>query len=191
MAVLLTGTLLSEGATLMKLIEEVEGQLGWLSGLFVGVGIFAAGITSAITAPLAAGFIVNNFFSQSTYNLTRITAMSVIMAGIIMGYLDVQPETLILAAQAANGFALPLVAAFLWIVTNKHDVIGSEQTSLSVNVLTFVLLNVLVIIGLRSLTSVYSSVAGVEAALDFWVYPMVSALFTFALAFYIRKIRSA
>lgn len=185
LAVLLTGTLITGGATLLKLVEEVNSQLGEVSSMFVGAGIFAAGLTSAITAPLAAGFIVNNFFSASRYNLTRITAMTVIMVGMIMGFLDVRPESLILAAQAANGLALPLVAAFLWVVTNHTSIVRKEKTSFMTNILTFGLMNVLVIIGFRSLIGVFTDINGVPT----WIYPMVSLVITIPLSGYIVKVR--
>ncbi len=191
LAVLLTGTLLEEGATLNKLIEVVGEELGPTSQFFMASGIFAAGLTSAITAPLAAGFIANNYFSAGDTDITKFTAMTVVLVGTIMGFLDVRPEALILAAQAANGFALPIIAAFLWYITNHAQYMGNQVSSILMNLAAFLLMNVLIILGSRSLIQVFGNISGQELDVEALQLLWISLPITGLLVWVSRKARLA
>lgn len=191
LAILLTGTLMEDEASLSGLIEVVGNKLGNTGQIMVALGVFAAGITSAITAPLAAGFIVSHFFTDGKPGVMKITAMTVVLAGMLMGLLDIKPEAMIIAAQAANGLALPLVAAFLWVVTNRTAYMGNQVSSGLLNVATFLMMNVLIIIGVRSLIRVWGTISGAVWDPSLIHLGMISVPITLILAFIIRQVRAA
>ncbi len=143
-AILITaaGNLAGPGDVSIKngadLAEALEGALGsWAKWLF-GLGLFAAGLSSAVTAPLAAGFAVSGLFSgdgKKKDRLSRGASLLVFLTGAVFLLLDVTPVQAIILAQAFNGLALPMVAVFLLVVMNDASLLGARRNSLSVNLL--------------------------------------------------------
>ncbi|MEM7479089.1 MAG: divalent metal cation transporter, partial [Planctomycetota bacterium] len=99
--------------------------LGDLSVWAFAIGLFAAGLTSSITAPLATGYAVCGLMGWSTdvsSKRFRIIALSVI--GIAVAFVLIAnkaPAQTITIAQIANGLLLPIVAVILLVAvfTNK------------------------------------------------------------------------
>ena len=93
---------------------------GTAARYLVGVGLLAAGLTSAITAPMATGYAVSELFGSSSSKplLFKIVALAVVVVGGVIGMLDVKPVVLILIAQYANGLLLPIIA----VVEHARDV---------------------------------------------------------------------
>jgi NRAMP (natural resistance-associated macrophage protein)-like metal ion transporter len=123
-AILLTGAALPAGSTITKaadvasLLEPVAGPAArWLFGL----GLFAAGFTSAVTAPMAAAAAVRELFGWDETKATRIKLVwaSVIATGVVFSMLGLSPLAAIIAAQAANGVLLPVIATLLLIAALK------------------------------------------------------------------------
>ncbi len=95
----------------------------WLLGL----GLFAAGFTSALTAPLATGLIVRELWpgiEQRMPSIVEWVAALLVIIGGMISLLGIKPLTLILLAQVANGLLLPLLAGLLLWVMNKSELIG-------------------------------------------------------------------
>jgi len=102
------------------LLEPVLG--GWSSVLF-GLGLFAAGFSSALTAPLAGAYVVAGLFNTSTERtgkVYRATWMTILAAGVFFSIAK-RPEEIIQIAQVANGLLLPLVAVFLIAAVNGKE----------------------------------------------------------------------
>ncbi|MDI9889251.1 Nramp family divalent metal transporter [Streptomyces sp. HNM0645] len=117
---------------------QLEPLLGSWAQAFFALGLFAAGLTSAITAPLAAAFAVSGALGwKPDLKATRFRAIwaLVIVAGTIFAVLGESPVTAILFAQAANGLLLPIVAVFLLMVMNRRDLLGDHRNNLTRNVL--------------------------------------------------------
>ncbi|MDT0595502.1 NRAMP family divalent metal transporter [Glaciecola petra] len=112
--------------------------LGDNAQLFFGLGLFAAGLTSAITAPLAAAYAICGLFSW-TPNLSdirfKLTALLIVITGTLVATLSIQPITLILLAQTANALLLPISAILLLWVCNKAGLLGDYTNSWLQNVL--------------------------------------------------------
>lgn len=90
----------------------------WLLAL----GLFAAGLTSAVTAPLAAAYAVCGISGWSTEEQSgRFRAIwgVVMLAGLVAAvWRGESPAETILFAQAANAVVLPVIGAFLLFVCN-------------------------------------------------------------------------
>ncbi len=118
--------------------RQFEPLFGSLSTYLLGVGIFAAGLSSAITAPLATAFVVAEVFNwrggPSSWRF-RAVMMSVVLVGAALALTGVKPVTIILAAQFANGLLLPIVAGFLLFVMNQRRALGDNTNGALANVL--------------------------------------------------------
>ena len=72
--------------------------------------VFAAGLTSALTAPIAAGFVVAECFQWSPQSWGyRLTALSVLLVGVGFTLVGAVPLEIIRFAQIANGIFSSLV----------------------------------------------------------------------------------
>lgn len=146
-AVFGSGASIGGGADLARSIEPVFGAAArWL----VGIGLFAAGLTSAITAPLAAAYAVAEVAGRPARGaLFRTVALAVLATGTAVALLGLDPVRLILVAQVANGILLPVVAGFLLYTMNRADLLGRHRNGLPSNLLGGAVLLVTVGLGLR------------------------------------------
>ena len=121
-----------------SLATQLEPVLGSSANAFFAFGLLAAGLTSAITAPLAAGFAVSGALGWSTdFSDRRFRAicMSVLVIGTVFSAVGTKPIAAILVAQAANGLLLPVTAVFLLIIMNRKDLLGEYRNSFVSNIL--------------------------------------------------------
>lgn len=92
-------------------------RLGGWAPSFFALGLFAAGLSSAITAPLAAGTSFDDLAlarGEGTSPRRAMTvSMGVLVVGLALGLAGFRPVPIIVLAQAANGLLLPFVAFFL------------------------------------------------------------------------------
>lgn len=130
---------------------QLEPLLGNAAHYFFAIGLFAAGLTSAITAPLAGVYAVcgmlgwSNDMNNSRFKLVAIVVLTF---GAAVASLGLDPVAVIIFAQAANGILLPIVTTYLvWLVNQKY-VMGDYTNSMLVNLLILPVL--LLIFGLSS-----------------------------------------
>jgi len=137
----------------------LEPLYGKFATYFMSLGLFSAGITSAITAPLAAAYVAKECFNWQD-GLRSMTFRSVwivvLFLGVFFASIGTKPIEIIRVAQVANGLLLPIIAGFLLWVVNKKDVLGSYKNSLVQNILGGVIVIATLILGLRSLEKVFS-----------------------------------
>ncbi|MEL6737369.1 MAG: divalent metal cation transporter, partial [Pseudomonadota bacterium] len=107
--------------------RQFEPLFGAYSRYLLGLGLFAAGLTSAITAPLATAFAMTEVLRLDGGPKSiafRLIALSVIAIGAGLALAGVRPVEVILAAQLANGLLLPILAAFLLYAMNQSALLG-------------------------------------------------------------------
>ena len=112
----------SEGPILDRLMIAIDHRIPGVGTWVVGGGLFAAGLTSAIAAPIAAGWTVCGVMGWSTDAQSRpfkFVALNVLGVGLTFALLIPRPDVLIIAAQATNAVLLPLIAGILLIVANS------------------------------------------------------------------------
>ncbi|MBV7266356.1 Nramp family divalent metal transporter [Erythrobacter sp. WH131] len=126
------------------LAQQFEPLFGSGSKYVLGIGLFAAGLTSAITAPLATGYAMTEILQVEGGQKSRVfraICVSVIVIGAGLSLTGIRPIEIIVTAQFANGLLLPIVAAFLLYVVNQEAVLGHHANGKMANVLGgFVLL---------------------------------------------------
>lgn len=121
---------------------DMAGQLkplfGPMTNLLFGLGFFAAGMSSAITAPYAAAYASSGVlgWEEGKNSLGfKSVWMGVIGIGLIVSLFDLNPIAVIIFAQAANGLILPFAAIFLLVVLNKSKIMGDMKNNLYQNLL--------------------------------------------------------
>ncbi|MGH8878318.1 MAG: NRAMP family divalent metal transporter, partial [Stackebrandtia sp.] len=117
--------------------KQLEPLLGPAAEGFFSVGLFAAGLTSAVTAPLAAAFAVSGMLGWKVDLKSwrfRGVWMAVLVVGAVMAVaLGSSPLPAIVFAQTANGLLLPIIAIFLLVVVNRKAVMGEHRNNLARN----------------------------------------------------------
>ena len=139
---------------------QLEPLLGKHSRLLFGIGLFAAGLTSAITAPLAAAYAAAGCFrwpaDLKNWKL-RAVFISVILFGTYFAASGSKPTDIITVAQVANGLLLPLLAVFLLVVMNNKKLLGNYRNRWLANALGAFTVVVVSALGFKSLYSLFGS----------------------------------
>jgi len=110
--------------------QQLEPLLGPAAKYFFAIGLLAAGLTSAITSPLAAAYAVSGALGwQADLADRRFKAVwaLVLGCGMLAAALGTRPISAIVFAQAANGFLLPIVAVYLLYVMNSTALLGKYK----------------------------------------------------------------
>tara|TARA_R110002051_G_scaffold289075_1_gene352014 strand:+ start:42314 stop:43537 length:1224 start_codon:yes stop_codon:yes gene_type:complete len=141
------------------LAKGLEPLFGVYAKYFLAVGLFAAGITSAITAPLAAAFVVSGCLGWNT-NLksTKFKAVWIFILGlgVVFSTIGFKSIEIIKFAQVANGLLLPIIAGFLLWVMNRSAVLGRYKNSKLQNILGVLIMIVAVFLGVKGILSVFN-----------------------------------
>ena len=158
LGVLVVGSALGGGLEYERLAAVLGDRLGRGAGASLAIGLFAAGFTSAVTAPLAAALTARSLLGEKDdpnwgENSLRYRAvwLGVLVVGMAFGIADVRPIPVIILAQAFNGLLLPLVAVFLWIAMNDRDLLGEGVNSRLQNIVMGLVVLVCIGLGLRGL----------------------------------------
>lgn len=139
----------------------LEPLFGAYSKYFLAIGLFAAGITSAITAPLAASFVACGCLGWSTKMRTkkfRMVWILVLLSGVLSSSSSIKPIEIIKFAQVSNGILLPVIAIFLiWIMNNKN-LLGPNKNSVSQNIIGLIMVGITIFLGLKSILKVFEQI---------------------------------
>lgn len=134
MGVLVVGTTIEGAFSFPALAKALTNQLGdWAVYLF-GFGMFAAGFSSAITAPLASSITAQSLFGnqqpkqweRKSRNF-RLIWIVVLLTGLGFGISNIQPIPAIILAQALNGLVLPFISIFLVFVINDPKLMEAQS----------------------------------------------------------------
>ena len=158
MAIIITAASVSNDnvKSVMDLAKGLEPLYGKFAIYFLGIGLFASGITSSITAPLAAAYVAKSCFGWSgslkSFNF-RIVWFFVLLIGVIVSLLKLNPIEVIKFAQFSNSLLLPIVAILLfWLINNKTIFKNSYSYKLQ-NILVIVIILITIILGAKGVIS--------------------------------------
>ena len=124
----------------------------------LSIGLFAAGITSSITAPLAAAYVVCGCFGRSTDLTSRSFRRSwaiVILFGMLLASTGLKFILIIQFAQIANGILLPIITAILLWIMNKASWLGKSKNNWYQNLFGFLIAIISLFLSVRTLGSVF------------------------------------
>ncbi|WMI67543.1 Nramp family divalent metal transporter [Mangrovimonas sp. YM274] len=139
------------------LAKSLEPLFGSFSKYVISVGLFAAGITSAITAPLAAAYVACGCFGWPS-NLKsirfKVVWSVVLLVGVLVSMGGFNLIEIIRFAQFSNGLLLPLIAGFLLWAMNRATLLGTYKNSMFQNSMGMIILVVTILLGLKSILKV-------------------------------------
>lgn len=143
-------------ADLAKGLAPLYGEF---AKYFLALGLFAAGITSAITAPLAAAYVAKGclgFKGGLQSKWFRLVWMIILFLGVLFSSIGIKPIEIIKFAQIANGMLLPIIAGILLWIMNKKNVLGIDVNSKTQNVFGFIILLVSIFLGAKGILKVFN-----------------------------------
>ncbi|MBD1581991.1 Nramp family divalent metal transporter [Pseudoalteromonas sp. S16_S37] len=129
-----------------------EPTFGSLSKYLLGIGLFSAGLSSVITAPLATAYVISELLDLKgdvNSKSFRLISISIIIIGALLSMANVQPIQIIILAQFANGLLLPIIAGFLLYVMNNRSMLGVHANTKWSNFLGFSVLLFTAFLGVR------------------------------------------
>ncbi len=147
---LITGCIVVVGSAAENFISfgdlsaTLQGVLGDYGRLVLGVGLFAAGFSSATTAPLAAALAGRQLLGfEAGEAKFRTTWIAVLLCGLTVGLTGWNMVGVIVAAQVINGLLLPFIALVVFVLANRRGLLGKHtnhwwQNVVGVAVLAFV-----------------------------------------------------
>ena len=167
MAVLIVGTSVTGQFSFEELSKALQLEIGLAGKYLLGFGLFAAGFTSTVTAPLAASITLKSLFGNKNPQKWQAGSLNfkigwivVLAIGVAFAVSGVKPIPAIILAQALNGFVLPFISIFLFVVINNPAITGKGNVNPRwLNILMILVIFVTLVIGLNSATkAIYTTV---------------------------------
>ena len=140
----------------IDLAKGLEPLYGNFAIYFLGIGLFASGITSSITAPLAAAYVAKSCFGwQDSLKSRKFRAIWIIIliTGVLVSMVKINPIEIIKFAQFSNSLLLPIIAIILlWLINNKN-IISNKYSYRYQNIFGFLIVIISLILGTKGLMS--------------------------------------
>ncbi len=143
------------------LASQLKPFLGDWAGIFMSIGLFSAGISSAITAPLAAAYATSGILGWKTdMKSKRFKAvwMTILSIGIIFSAIGFSPIKAIIFAQVTNGILLPVIAIYLLIIMNSRKLLGENSNKLFQNILGLIIVLIMMLLGGKSILLAFGAI---------------------------------
>ena len=138
---------------------QLEPLLGSSATYVMAIGFFAAGLSSAITAPLAAAYAAKGLFRWEgdikDYKF-KLVWFSILLIGVVVASTSIKPILIIKFAQIANGILLPVIAIFLLYILNDEKIMGENKNSRILNILGSLVVLVTFLLSFKTLYGVFS-----------------------------------
>lgn len=138
--------------------SQLTPYLGNFSKYFISIGLFSAGITSSITAPIATSYALSGIFNYKAEwkdKKFKTVAIVIILFGVLFSSINYNPIIIIKLAQFINGLFLPLISVFLLWAINQKEIMGNYVNSISYNLLGIIIIMISILIGLKSLLTLF------------------------------------
>lgn len=163
-SILITSGTLMRGITVTSAADlsiQLEPLLGSWAKIFLSVGLFAAGLSSAIATPLGASYTLAGLLGWEYGHHDkrfRNVNIAIVIIGIIVSGTGFYPLTIILMAQALNGIILPIVVIYLVIVTCNKKLLR-EHTNGPIAIILGIAIGIItIILGGSALISAVQSI---------------------------------
>jgi Mn2+/Fe2+ NRAMP family transporter len=187
MAVLVTGTAVRGEFSFAALSASLDRMLGPAGPWILALGLFAAGFTSSITAPLASAVTMQSLFGrrrpgdwETGSTRFRLTWMIVLATGMAFGIAGFRPVPAIILAQALNGLILPVIGIFLLLAVNNPRLMKDRRSSIKANMLLALVVFVAIMLGLLGMIRSAVSAFGLDVQ-NWWILVMADALLSLIL----------
>lgn len=199
MGILVAGADLEGTFSYEAVSAMLSSRLGGWAGPLFAWGLFAAGFSSAITAPLAAAVTARGLFGQGTDRWEprtwryRAVWMGVLAVGVGFGLAGVRPIPAIILAQALNGVLLPFAAVFLFVIVNDRGLMGDAGINgPATNAVTAAVVAVTLVLGVAGVLRAAATTLGRTATEGqiLGTAAVIAALLLVPLFLWVRRARS-
>lgn len=149
---------LSEVSSAMDMSVQLEPLFGKGAKWFMGIGLMAAGVSSALTAPLAAAYAAKGLFGwkgDEKNSKFRSVWMIILLIGIIVSITNLERVMIIKFAQITNAILLPFVAVYLGYVSNSKKILPGFTNSPTTNILGIIVILFTLILSFKMLNNVF------------------------------------
>ncbi len=178
-AIMVVGTQVEGAFSFGAIATAMSNKMGPQGAVIFGIGLFAAGMSSSITSPLAAAVTAQSLFDWApTSRNFRMVWLAILGVGLLFGLLDVKPIPAIIMAQAINGVLLPVIAIFLLLTVNDKQLLPVTYLNTpTLNLITLFIVGVTCFLGLHNVWKAMEKIfAGMQSLgnLSFWVNGVLS-----------------
>ncbi|MFY0624944.1 MAG: Nramp family divalent metal transporter [Reichenbachiella sp.] len=142
----------------MDMAKGLEPIFGSFAKYLISLGLFSAGITSAITAPLAAAYVLTTGLGWNTSLKSwpfRLTWISVLFSGVLFSSIGYKPISIIHFAQITNGLILPIVAILLVWLCTKKSILKNHLNNRFTTLAGIFMVTLLLVLGFKSIWMVF------------------------------------
>lgn len=144
-------------ADVLDLAAALEPVYGRAARYGLGIGLFAAGISSAITAPLAAAYVARQTFDwpddRRDWRFRAVWA-GVLVFGMLSLSLGYRPLEIIYVAQIANAIVLPVIAAFLWWMIRSKRLMGDQRNTAAGDLMALLVIGIVTMLAAKTIYSI-------------------------------------
>lgn len=193
MAILIVGTLVTGEFSFQNLANALTQKTNEWSAYFFAFGLCAAGLSSAVTAPLAAAITAQSLFQKEgkekdwsvRSTAFRLVSLGVLTVGLLFSLLDIQPIPAIILAQAINGMLLPIVTIFLLLAINDSSLLPDGYTnSVLANLFMLLIVGVTCFLGSYNILKAISRAISVDfnTSFSFTLCSIISGLILLLLS---------
>lgn len=140
------------------LAQQLKPLFGPLTTILFGLGFFAAGMSSAITAPYAAAFASSGIMGwEKGQNSRRFRSvwLGIIGVGLLVSMFNFNPLSVIIFAQVANGIILPVASIFLLVVLNNRSKMGALANTWKQNILGILIILIVSSLGIWNIARLF------------------------------------
>lgn len=166
-AILITSAVMMRGVmvkTAADLAIQLEPLLGKYAKYCLSLGIFAAGLSSAIATPLGASYTLAGLFGwkyDNSDNRFKITNIMIVLMGILGSGTGFNPISLILFSQFLNGIILPVVVIYLVYSTSQKKLLGEYRNNKIQSTIGWIVAVISLILGGSSLISAMKNITSI------------------------------
>ncbi|UCE20878.1 MAG: Nramp family divalent metal transporter [Candidatus Aminicenantes bacterium] len=142
----------------IQLAQQLKPLFGTFTNFLFGLGFFAAGMSSALTAPYAAAFASSGVLGWKggpDSKKFKAVWLGVIVVGFIVSSLNLKPLAVIVFAQAANGIVLPMASIFLLIVLNNRQRMRQLANNIRQNIVGTLIVLIVTCLGLWNIVKLF------------------------------------
>jgi manganese transport protein len=142
----------------IQLAQQLKPLFGTFTNFLFGLGFFAAGMSSALTAPYAAAFASSGVLGWKggpDSKKFKGVWLGVIAVGFLVSGLNLKPLAVIVFAQAANGIILPVASIFLLIVLNNRQRMRQLANNIRQNILGTLIVLIVTCLGLWNIVKLF------------------------------------
>ncbi|GAA6817669.1 Nramp family divalent metal transporter [Staphylococcus lloydii] len=163
-AILISAATLIKGkevSSIIQLADPLKPIFGEFAPFIISIGLFAAGLSSAIASPTGAAATISSLLGWEKGMKSKkykTVFAAIILIGIITSGLGFEPIQVLLVAQALNGIILPIVAILIFIIINKKQLMGKYANNLWLNILGFIVVLIVSFLGVYSLIDALTSI---------------------------------